>query len=55
MEKDIENGEIKYKTRSKLQNIPWVNKIYIIMPNKKVKYFKFYLLRLIFSLFFIYF
>ena len=40
LEKDIENGEIKYNTRSKLQNIPWVNKIYIIMPNKKVKYFK---------------
>ena len=40
IEKDIENGEIKYNTRSILQNIPWINKIYIIMPNKKVKYFK---------------
>ncbi len=40
IEKDIENGEIKYNTRSILQNIPWVNKIYIIMPNKKIKYFK---------------
>ena len=40
IEKDIENGEIKYNTRSILQNIPWINKIYIIMPNKKAKYFK---------------
>ena len=40
IEKDVENGEIKYSTRSILQNIPWINKIYIIMPNKKVKYFK---------------
>ena len=38
--KDIENGEIKYCIRSILTNIPWVNKIYIIMPNDKVKYFK---------------
>ena len=32
--------KFKYNTRSILQNIPWINKIYIIMPNKKVKYFK---------------
>ncbi len=38
--KDIENGEIKYCIRSILTNIPWVNKIYIIMPNDKVKYLK---------------
>ena len=40
--KDIENGEIKYCVRSILINIPWINKIYIIMPNEKVKYFKEY-------------
>ena len=40
--KDIENGEIKYCVRSILTNIPWINKIYIIMPNEKVKYFKEY-------------
>ena len=40
LNKDIENGEIKYCIRSILTNIPWVNKIYIIMPNDKVKYFK---------------
>ena len=40
LEKDIENGEIKYNTRSILKYIPWINKIYILMPNKKVKYFK---------------
>ena len=40
--KDIENGEIKYCIRSILSNIPWVNKIYIIMPNDKVKYLKSY-------------
>ena len=40
--KNIENGEIKYCVRSILTNIPWINKIYIIMPNEKVKYFKEY-------------
>ncbi len=40
IKKDIENGEIRYSIRSILENIPWVNKIYILMPNDKVKYFK---------------
>jgi len=40
LEKDIENGEIKYCIRSILKNIPWINNIYILMPNKKIKYFK---------------
>ena len=40
IKKDIENGEIKYSIRSILENIPWINKIYILMPNDKVKYFK---------------
>ena len=38
--KDYENGEIKYSVRSILQNIPWIRKIFILMPNDKVKYFK---------------
>lgn len=40
LEKDIENGEIKYSIRSILKNIPWINNIYILMPNNKIKYFK---------------
>ncbi len=40
IKKDVENGEIRYSIRSILENIPWVNKIYILMPNDKVKYFK---------------
>ena len=40
--KDEENNEIKYCVRSILKNIPWINKIFIIMPNEKVKYFKDY-------------
>ena len=38
--KDKDNEELRYSMRSILQNIPWVRKIYILMPNKKVKYFK---------------
>ena len=37
IEKDIENGEIKNNTRSILQNIPWINEIYIVVPNIKSK------------------
>ena len=37
---DIE--EIRYCVRSIIQNIPWVRKIFILMPHKKVKYFKDY-------------
>ena len=37
LKKDNDNGEIKYCVRSILQNIPWVNKIFIVMPNEKVK------------------
>ena len=36
-EKDIENGEMKNNTRSMLQNISWINEIYIIVPNIKSK------------------
>ena len=42
IKKDEENQEIKYSVRSILKNIPWVRKIFIVLPNKKVKYFKDY-------------
>ena len=38
--KDIDNEELKYSVRSILENIPWIRKIFILMPNEKVKYFK---------------
>ena len=40
IEKDEENGEIRYSVRSILQNMPWVRKVFIVTPNDKVKYFK---------------
>ena len=40
IKKDEDNGEIKYSIRSILNFIPWVRKIFILMPNEKVKYFK---------------
>ena len=40
LKKDIENREIRYCIRSILENIPWINKIYILMSNQKVKYLK---------------
>ena len=38
--KDLDNEELRYSIRSILKNIPWVRKIYILMPNEKVRYFK---------------
>lgn len=38
--KDYQNGELKYSLRSVIQNIPWVRKIFIIMPNDKVSFLK---------------
>ena len=38
--KDVDNEELKYSVRSILENIPWIRKIFILMPNEKVKYFK---------------
>lgn len=38
--KDNDNNELKYSLRSILNYIPWVRKIFILMPNEKVKYFK---------------
>ena len=40
IKKDIDNEEIKYSIRSILKNIPWIRKIFILMPNEKVRYFK---------------
>ena len=42
IEKDIDNEELRYSIRSILKNIPWVRKIYILMPNKKVRFLKNY-------------
>jgi len=38
--KDDNCEELKYSIRSILLNIPWIRKIYILMPNKKVKFLK---------------
>ena len=40
IKKDEDNEELKYSVRSILEYIPWVRKIFILMPNEKVKYFK---------------
>ena len=40
--KDENNEELKYNVRGILKNIPWARKIFILMPNKRVKYFKDY-------------
>ena len=42
IEKDYDNEELRYSIRSILKNIPWVRKIFILMPNEKVRYFKRY-------------
>ena len=38
--KDDDNNELMYSLRSVLKNIPWVRKIFIIMPNDKVRFLK---------------
>jgi len=40
IKKDYEHAEIKYCVRSIIKNIPWIRKIFILMPNDRVKYFK---------------
>lgn len=42
IEKDFDNEELKYSIRSIVKNIPWVRKIFILMPNERVRYFKEY-------------
>ena len=38
--KDENCEELKYSIRSILQYIPWIRKIFILMPNKKVRFLK---------------
>ena len=38
--KDENNEELRYSMRSIFQYIPWIHKIYIIMPNQKVNFLK---------------
>ena len=40
IDKDFDNDELKFSVRSVLQYIPWIRKIFIVMPNEKVRYFK---------------
>jgi hypothetical protein len=40
IEKDYDNEELKYSLRSIIKNIPWVRKIFILMPNDRVRFFK---------------
>ena len=42
IKKDKENDELKYCVRSVLKYIPWIRKIFILMPNEKVRFFKNY-------------
>ena len=42
IEKDYDNEELRYSVRSIFKNIPWIRKIFILMPNEKVRYFKEY-------------
>ena len=42
IKKDFDNEELRYSVRSILKNIPWIRKIFILMPNDKVRYFKDY-------------
>ena len=39
-EKDEDNEELRYSIRSIFENIPWIRKIFILMPNEKVRYLK---------------
>ena len=38
--KDEDHEELRYSIRSVFENIPWFRKIFIVMPNEKVKYLK---------------
>ena len=40
IKKDEEHEELRYCVRGILEYIPWIRKIFILMPNKRVKYFK---------------
>ena len=38
--KDKDNEELRYSIRSILTNLPWIRKIFIVLPNNKVRYLK---------------
>ena len=38
--KDQDNEELRYSIRSILKNIPWIRKIFILLPNEKVRFFR---------------
>ena len=38
--KDYDAEELRYSLRSVLQYIPWIRKIFIVMPNEKVRFLK---------------
>ena len=40
IKKDEANGELKYSLRSIFKFIPWIRKIFILMPNEKVSFLK---------------
>ena len=40
IKKDEDNEELRYAVRSIMQYIPWIRKIFILMPNEKVRFFK---------------
>jgi len=40
--KDFDNEELRYSLRSIFEYIPWIRKIFIVMPNEKVRFLKSY-------------
>ena len=40
IDKDYHNNELKYCLRSIFKNIPWIRKIFIIMPNEEIPFLK---------------
>ena len=40
IKKDEDNGELRYSVRSIFENLSWIRKIFIIMPNERVRFFK---------------
>jgi len=38
--KDYDDEELKYSLRSIIEYLPWIRKIFIVMPNEKVKFLK---------------
>ena len=42
IKKDYDNEELRYSLRSIIKNIPWIRKIFILMPNDNVSYLKEY-------------